>query len=237
MKNKKKENNNKKLLLLLFIVGVFATAGFLIYIMLRDLWPIVQNLVLNVNDKQESVDYIHTYGWKGVPILIGLEALFALISVIPAAPVHVLAGLCYGVVWGTIIAVVGGFIGNSITFFLFKQFHVLFDALVKPKDKNFLGRETVANMKHPEILIWLAYTIPGFPNLIVPYLFSRTMPYWRYILTVTAVGVPGIVMLTATGDVLAQGNWMFMGGLVGVMVVIGFVVYLNRERLMKLIGK
>jgi uncharacterized membrane protein YdjX (TVP38/TMEM64 family) len=206
--------------------------------MLRDLWPLMQELIQNQNDEQKSVDYIKAFGAKGVPILIIIEALLAAISVISANPIHILAGLAYGVVLGSIIAVVGVAIGNVILFLLFRQFRKLFSPLIKPKKEHFLSIDKLNEMKHPEIIAGIAFALPGLPDLIIPYVFSKTkVPLWRYILSITLASIPGIVLLTYTGNLLAQGNWKVVIALVIAMVFLVVIVVANRKRIMKALYK
>lgn len=85
--------------LLLFIV--------LIGIMIKDLFPLVMEIIKDKSDEAKMVHYMDAYGAKGVPILMGLQILQIVLVVIPAQPIQILIGLCYGVWLGLIIGVVG----------------------------------------------------------------------------------------------------------------------------------
>jgi len=224
---------NKKLVVIASIV-VLIIAGILLFFMLRDLWPLITGMVEGGN---QEIEYFKTYGYKGIPILIGIEALLAIIGFIPAAPVHILAGLAYGPWLGSFIAIFGGVLGNTAIFFIFMQFHKVFNYIFEPKKKsNFLGVETVRKMKYPELITVAAYSIPGLPNLLVPYLFSRAgIPYWRFILGVTLFGAPGVIMLVITGDGIAHGDWMVVGTIVVIMAIFGIIIATNGKRILKLI--
>jgi uncharacterized membrane protein YdjX (TVP38/TMEM64 family) len=229
---------NKKWLVISIVSAVVVVIAVLLYILVRDLWPLIQELIANQNDEQKSVEYIKAFGVKGVPILIIIEALMATISVISANPIHILAGLAYGVVLGSIIAVVGVAIGSAVLFLLFRQFRKLSSSFFKPKKEHFLSIDKLNKMKHPEIIAAIAFAMPGFPDLIVPYVFSKTkISFWRYMLSITLASIPGIVLLAYTGNLLAQGNWEIVIALVVFMALLVIIVFANRKRIMKALSK
>ena len=100
----------------LFTALVTAAMLGLIAIMVVDLLPLLKQVAANAGDESKIVEYISSYGFKGVPILIGLQALQVITAVIPSAAIQVLTGLCYGVWWGTLINLVGCVLGNLIIF-------------------------------------------------------------------------------------------------------------------------
>jgi len=225
---------NKKWILTSIIVAVAAAVAFLLFVMVRDLWPLVQEILKNQNDEQKSVDYIKAYGARGIPILIGIEALLAATNLFSGDPIHILAGLCYGVFLGSIIVIVGIAIGNAAIFLLFRQFRKLFSPLARPKKRHLIDVKKLEKMKHPEIIAGIAYIVPGLPDLVVPYVFSKIkISFWRYMLVITIASIPGVVLMTLTGSMLAYGNWEFVIGLVIVMVLATIIVFLNRKRIMK----
>ena len=66
--------------------------------------------------------YIIRGGNKGVFSIIGLQALQAILVFVPSAMVQILAGLTYGVLWGSIMSLVGFALGNTVIFLGVKQF-------------------------------------------------------------------------------------------------------------------
>ncbi|MCL2038002.1 VTT domain-containing protein [Candidatus Saccharibacteria bacterium] len=225
----------KKWVIITIVALAITVVIFLLFIMVRDLWPLIQELIKNQNDEQKSVDYIQSFGLKGIPILITIEALLAATSLVSANPIHILVGLTYGVFWGSIIAIVGVAIGNAILFLAFRQFRKWLSPFIKSKNKRFLSVEKIEKMKYPEIIAAIAFAIPGFPDLIVPYVFSKIkISFWRYMLSITLAGIPGIILLTWAGNLLARGNWEIVAALVVLMVALVIVVFANRKRILRM---
>jgi uncharacterized membrane protein YdjX (TVP38/TMEM64 family) len=230
--------NNKKLLTTLLVVLGFLVAAFLIFLMIRDLWPLMHELITNRDDEQRSVEYVKAYGARGVPILIGIEIILAMIGIIPAAPVHILAGLCYGIWLGSLIAMTGIIVGNSATFFLFRQFHKYFHVSVGKGEKRFFSVEKINKMKHPEIMIIVACMIPIFPSFATAYTFAKTkIPFWRYIATIAVASFPSVLIFSLTGKTIARGDWDTLLYLLIAIVLVVAIVFFSRKWLMKKLGK
>ena len=85
-------------------------------VMLKDLFPLLREVATHTKDETAAVQYVDAHGMKGVPILVGLQALQTILAVIPSAAIQILTGLCYGIWWGTLINIAGCALGNSIVF-------------------------------------------------------------------------------------------------------------------------
>ncbi|MDR0591350.1 MAG: VTT domain-containing protein [Candidatus Nomurabacteria bacterium] len=207
---------------LLLIAGTII-AALLVYTLVVDLYPLAHEMIVNHSNENKTVGYMESYGVKGVPILIALEALLAMLTVVPADPVHMLSGLCYGLVLGSLICVVGQAIGNSLIFILFRRFHHAMRSLVSKNNKSLPSANKLDKMRHPETIAFLAYLVPGIPNIIVPYLFAKTnIAFWRYLASVTLAQVPGIILCVVAGGSLANGNWgVAVAALVAILALAG----------------
>jgi uncharacterized membrane protein YdjX (TVP38/TMEM64 family) len=224
----------KKWLLALIAVAVLAVAAYLVYLIIIDLLPLVREIIADRSDEQKAVDYLRAYGLRGIPILVALTALLAMTGIVSADPVHILAGLCYGVLIGSLVAIVGTFIGNAAVFLLFRQSRKLFGGLVKPKERKVFSLKKLEKMKHPEIVAILVYLVPGVPNLVVPYAFSKLkISFWRYMACITLASLPGIIALTFTGNLLAHGNWEVVLVIVAALLIVAGILFANRKKIMK----
>ena len=181
-----------------------------IAVMIIHLYPLVNEIIANVDDETKVVNYIQSNGLKGVPILLGLQALQIIVAFIPAAAIHVLVGLCYGVWWGTLISIAGITLGNVIVFIMIRQLKNLFAPFFvkNTKHKGRLNPETIARVKRPAMIAFFFFLIPFFPNGIVPYVFAQTkISLPKYLLAVTAGVVPSVVMCTFLGQRLSEGSY------------------------------
>lgn len=133
----KKNPSLRTLLIVAALVGMAA----LFVLMLVSLAPLLKEVVENAGDESQVTSYIKAYGAKGVPVLIALQALQVIIAVIPAQPIQVLSGLCYGTFLGASICTADFTMGNTLMFIAFRQFGHIFAPMVekhrgKPKKEQ-----------------------------------------------------------------------------------------------------
>lgn len=226
--------NKKKMIFSILLVLVFLALFALICI---DLIPLVKQVIENIHDETKTIQYVKAYGTRAVPILIALQMLQVVVPFIPAAPIQVLAGLCYGVFWGTVISVTGYVLGNMLVFFMLRQFRKTFETFFKPqkkqkKHKSF-SLETIKNAKKPEYAAFLLYAIPGIPNGILPYIFADSkITYRQYLLSITLASIPSTLLCSWLGNSLANLNFDKVAILAGILAVllILFFVFKNKIR-------
>ena len=198
------------------------------------LYPLVREVITNTSDESNIVDFVEAYGAKGVPILIGLSALQIIVPFIPAPAVGVLTGLCYGIFWGPVIFLAGCVLGNLFVFVLVRQLSGMlphFKRRGKHKNK-YLSKEKIEKLKHPELLAFVCFVIPG-PSGMIPYLFAETkISLPKYLLAVVAGMLPSSLVYVFLGDKISSGN--YTTAIIGAVVVVAAVVVLLvfRKRIM-----
>lgn len=128
-------------------------------------------------------------------------------------PVQILAGLCYGIVCGSIISIIGYSLGHMIIFILaIKLGNVLvpFYQIGKVKHKSkYINANFIRKSKRPKLLAFLLYAIPGIPNGIFPYIFSKSdiIP-GEFLLSVALASNPGVLISTLLGSRLSKGDFL-----------------------------
>jgi len=200
-------------------------------VMCIDLIPVFQKVMENKQNESVMVSYIESYGVKGVFIIICLQIFQVFSAILPAMPVQVLAGLCYGIVYGSIISIIGYSLGHMIIFILARKLGnvlMLFYQAGKIKHKsNNLNVYFIRKSKRPKLLAFLLYAIPGIPNGIFPYIFSKSdITPGEFLLSVTLASIPGVLISTLLGSRLSKGDFLtpvllllFCATIIGLVVV------------------
>jgi len=228
----------KNLILSMCILAVMAA---LIVVLLIDLAPIMEQVLQNNKNESNLESYIDAYGAKGAPILIGLCILQVISTVIPAAAIQMLGGLCYGIWRGALVSVAGYAIGNAIVFAGYRQVRKGIEPLFKDvfadkKEKTthkFISVATIQGMKRPELLAFFLVLIPGLPNGVLPYIFARTkITFAKYILAITLASIPSVVLCTWLGERVSKGDYTTVAILVAVLAVIIVTVLIFRKKIM-----
>jgi len=226
----------KKHLVFQIIIAV-AIAG-LIVLMVVDLLPLVENVIKDAGDESSMVSYIDSYGAKGIPILMGMQALQIIVAVIPSAAIQVLTGLCYGAYWGTLINIVGSVLGNTIVFVAVRQMKDLLAPLFKVNHnhKKLISKEKLEKIKRPELVAFFFFLIPGIPNGIVPYVFSETdISLRKYLIAVVAGSIPSTFICTFLGERVSTGNYTTAIIMAAMVVAIMLIVLLFRKKITAMI--
>lgn len=228
-----------KVLISAVVIGCFA----LIFFLLKDLLPLLRQVMSDAENETEMIQYIKAYGAKGVPILMGLQFLQVMIPFFPASPIQVLGGLCYGVFLGSLLCLIGFIAGHS---FLFLAVRKVGDAFLpqktrwgaKMENNKMLGRILSKNTLRPEIMVFLLYLIPMFPNGMLPFVFSRTrVKYKNYLLYMVAAMVPSTVVCTMVGDRLAAGELMAAVIIGGIFFLFMGLVFIFKNKILALFDR
>ena len=86
---------------ILKLMSIIAVIILFIYITI-ELFPIFKDLS-TVEGRLRFKDNIESMGVKGIVEIIGLMFAQVLFAILPGEPIEVLAGMCYGPIWGTLI--------------------------------------------------------------------------------------------------------------------------------------
>lgn len=214
----------------------------LIAYMCIDLIPVFQKIMENKQNESVMVNYIDSYGIKGVFIIICLQVFQVASLVLPAMPVQVLAGLCYGIVYGTIISIIGFSAGHIIIFLLARNLGNILMPLYRTREfkyKNkYINVNIIRKSRRPMLLAFLLYIIPGIPNGILPYIFSKSdITTGEFLFSVILAGIPGILISTVLGSRLSKGDFLSALLLLLFCVIIIFIVVVFRAKINKKIEK
>ncbi|MCL2546864.1 MAG: VTT domain-containing protein [Oscillospiraceae bacterium] len=201
----------------------------LLLAMVVQLFPLIRGIITHTDDETTLVTTVQSFGWRGVPALIGLAALQVIVPIIPAPAVGVLTGLSYGIFFGPFIFLAGVALGNMFVVVSVRQFDGLIKAKKTPKNKLKKSHRTI---KRPEFAAFLLTLLPWVSS-VGPYLFAETkIILWKYIIAVVAGSVPSAVFYVFLGDRISQGSYttaIVMGAVVAVALAVALIF---RKRLM-----
>jgi len=212
------------------IVAVFC----ILIVMVVQLFPLIRDIAENVKDESSIVEYVNSFGWRGVPALIGLSALQVIIPIIPAPAVGVLTGLSYGVYWGPLIFLGGIALGNLFVVTSVRSLNNLIPKKKKDdtRPSKFLSKEKLAKIKRPEIVAFFLVLIP-FASSVGPYLFAETkISLWKYLIAVILGSIPSTIVYVFLGDRISGGNYTSAIIIAAVVIVILACVLLFRKKIL-----
>ena len=152
------------------------------------------------------------------------------VAIIPGEPLEICGGYAFGGVWGSVLCMLGLFLGSIIVFWLIRR-------LGQPVAEIFFSQEKLEKLhflKHSpkrNFLFWLVFTIPGTPKDLLCYFAGLTDVSWGTWLLLCSVGrLPSVLTSTVGGSALGGRSYLFAALVFGgtlVFSLAGLLIYRN----------
>ena len=143
-------------------------------------------------------------------ILFGLELAQVVLAILPGEPVELLAGICFGPIWGTIFLMVSVFIVTAMIYFFVKKYgrDFIYEFFPKEKVNKVENSKLFKDPQKVETVMALLFLIPGTPKDLLVYI-GGLLPIKtsRFLALSTLLRFPSIISSTIAGDKLLEGQW------------------------------
>lgn len=217
----KKINKAKaiKLIALIIILAILLIAT--IYMI-----PIIKQI--NTPEGQTQFkEKITNSGITGILILFGLELAQVVLAILPGEPVELLAGICFGPIWGTIFLMISVFIVTLIIYFFVKKYgrDFIYEFFPKEKVNKLENSKLFKDPQKIETVMALLFLIPGTPKDLLVYI-GGLLPIKtsRFLAISTLLRFPSIISSTIAGNNLLEGKWRISILAYVITFIITFVV-------------
>ena len=153
-----------KLIALILVIAILTIAT--IYMI-----PIMKEIKTPEGQAQFK-EKITNSGITGVLILFGLELAQVVLAILPGEPIEILAGVCFGPIWGTIFLMVSIFIVTCLIYFLVKKFgrDFIYEFFPKEKVDKLENSKLLRDEKKIELVMIILFLIPGTPKDLLVYI-------------------------------------------------------------------
>lgn len=186
------------------ILAIAIIVGIIIY-----MFPVMREL----STKEGQLAFkekVSSSGILGLLMLFALQVAQIFLIIIPGEPIEILAGMCYGPIWGTAFIMVSAGIISTIIFFLVRKYGKRFVY-------NFCDKEKVAKIensklfKNPnkiEMIMFILFLLPGTPKDLLVYI-AGLLPInpVKFVLISVFARFPSVISSTLAGANLAVGDW------------------------------
>lgn len=191
-----------KLIVLILIVTILLIAT--IYII-----PIIKE-INTAEGQAQFKEKITQSGIIGVLILFGLELAQVVLAILPGEPIEILAGICFGPIWGTIFLMLSVFIITCMIYFLVKKYgkNFIYEFFSKEKVNRLENNKLFKDPKKIEMVMIILFLMPGTPKDLLVYI-GGLLPIKtsRFIAISTLLRFPSIISSTIAGDNIIEGQW------------------------------
>lgn len=191
----------KKKIIALLVLTLVLGACLLIYA--RVVGPMTELL----RDVNRLSQWVEDQGWTSKLIYVALVWLQVVIAFIPGEPLELAAGFVFGAVEGTLLCLLGVFLGSVTVFLLVRTFGMKLVEL-------FFSREKIQSLKilhNPKRLLTITAVLlilPGTPKDLLTYcagLLPMQTTTWLLLCSVTRI--PSVLTSTLCGQYVAEGNY------------------------------
>lgn len=222
----KQENKLKIFKIILMIMVLAICMGMIIY-----LFPVMKNL--STTEGQIAFkEKVNNSGVLGLLSLFGLQVAQIFLVVIPGEPIEILAGMCYGGLWGTVFILASVLIISTVIFFMVRKLGRKFvcDFCDEKKIEKIENSKLFQNPKKIELIMLILFLIPGTPKDLLTYI-GGLLPIKpnHFILISTLARIPSVISSTLAGESLAVGDWkmgvILYGAVLAIVAVIIFIIH------------
>lgn len=198
--------------------------GMIIY-----LFPVMKDLS-SLEGQIAFKEKVESSGIWGMLSLFGLQVAQIFLIIVPGEPVEILAGMCYGSIWGTLFIMLSACIISIVIFALVRKFGRKFVCNFCEEEKviKIENSKLFQNPKKIERIMLMLFLIPGTPKDLLVYV-AGLLPIRpiKFILISTLARFPSVISSTLAGEHLALGNWKMSLVLYGaVILLVGIVIFI-----------
>ena len=200
--NRKDKIKIFKIILTIFAISIII--GAIAYLL-----PVMKNLS-TIEGQVTFKEKVNSSGLLGLLILFGLQVAQIFLFIIPGEPIEIVAGMCYGGIWGTIFIMLSSCIISMTIFMLVRKFgrKFVYDFCDKKNIQKIENSKLFKNPKKVELIIFLLFFIPGTPKDLLVYVCGLLpIKPSTFILISTFARFPSVITSTLAGAHLIVGNW------------------------------
>lgn len=155
---------------------------------------------------------INNLGFLGLLWLFGIQVAQIFLAFIPGEPIEVLAGMCYGGLWGTVFIMASIAIIATVIYILVKKLGKKF-VYHFCDEKRIIKIENLKifqNTKKIEKILLILFLVPGTPKDLLTYV-AALLPIkpLNFIVIATLARFPSVISSTLAGEYLVVGDWKF----------------------------
>lgn len=186
------------IMLLILIIGIMAY-----------LFPVMKNLS-SIEGQVAFKQKVEDSGILGMLSLFGLQVAQIFLIIVPGEPIEILAGMCYGGLWGTVFIMISAFIISTTIFLLVRKFgkKFVYSFCSEERVKKIENSKLFNNPKKIEMIMLILFLIPGTPKDLLVYI-AGLLPIkpLKFILISSIARFPSVISSTLAGENLAVGDW------------------------------
>lgn len=181
-----------------------------------------------VSEPEKFRLWVDSHGVIGRLAYLGMVVLQVIIAIIPGEPFEIGGGYAFGVIEGTLLALIGATVGSILVFLFVRRFGM--NAV-----EVFFPREKVQNLrflrktKNRDLIFFILFLLPGTPKDLLCYAAGITdMRLSTWLIICTLGRIPSVITSTIGGSALGTKNYVSAGIAFAAAILLaagGYLVY------------
>ena len=172
-------------------------------------WFVGRPMLRFVSEPEKFRLWVDGHGLWGRVLYVGMCFLQVVVAIVPGEPLEIAGGYAFGAVWGTVLCLIGLFLGSVVIFALVRRFGQSVVEVFFPPEKLHSLRFLQSSPKR-NLLFWIVFTMPGTPKDLLCYFAGLTdLPWGTWLLMCSLGRLPSVVSSTIGGDALGLRNYQF----------------------------
>ena len=188
-----------------------AGSGLALFFLLSALicWFAGRPLIHFAQEPELFRQWVEAQGVWAPLLFTGMIVLQVIVAVIPGEPLEIAAGYAFGALKGSLLCILGTFIGGMLVFLLVRRFGLKAVEVFFPAEK--LRRlHFLQNERRLALWVFLIFFLPGTPKDVMCYFVGLTsMPLRTWALISAVARLPSIITSTVGGNALGMGDYTF----------------------------
>lgn len=171
------------------------------------MFPMFKNIATQ-EGRNVAKTYLESVGIFGVIFITLLEVLKVFVVMLPGEPIELLAGMCYGPIFGIIIIYIGIAISTFFISRIVKKFGIDLVKDIVPEEKFKKVEEIIENNpKKVETTVFVLYFLPVIPKDFLTYIGSLLpMTTKKFLFISLFARFPAVFSSTIVGSRILDGD-------------------------------
>ena len=172
-------------------------------------WFVGRPLVRFASQPEQFRQWVDDHGLMGCAAYVGMVFLQVVVAVIPGEPLEISGGYAFGAVRGSLLCLLGAFLGSVAVFALVRRFGRELVDIFFPREKLEKLKFLQSSPKR-DLLFWIVFVVPGTPKDLLCYFAGLTDLSWgKWLLICSAGRLPSIITSTVGGSAVGGRQYLF----------------------------
>ena len=219
-------SNKFKISIILTLV-VFGFAGFWFRI---PIWGKTTEIYRLFSDREQIKLLIASFGASAPPVFMLIQILQVIFAPVPGEATGFIGGYLFGTLPGFIYSTIGLTVGSWLNFMIGR---FLGERYVRKRIPARQFQKIDGMVKRQGVIVlFILFLFPGFPkDYLCLALGVSTLPVKIFILLASIGRMPGTFGLSLQGAFLYEQNYVLLGVMIGVGLILVLLCYSYRERI------